>query len=289
MTATCDCRKGMTTTNPLTGSGGAENPRVAQSSKGIVVRRIVGILSALAVAAAGLALAAPARAADLTATCTGGNTSTSVTAAGTTYSIEVGASCGSAQWTTTFGSGVTATKNSSSFSSGAPTSVSPGDVLTFTGTGVSALVNVVVETALFSNSKTVNITFNSGGGGGGGGGGSSSSSTSTPAPALETLTLAASTGDTTCTGGNPTGYTGSWLQMPAADACSQSGPNANPNAKLLGWATDPIFPVAVAQEIVDLRYGPIDDYFYGMRMIFIPAGGWTYISSSNTLYPIWAS
>lgn len=124
---------------------------------------------------------------------------------------------------------------------------------------------------------------------GSGGGSSSSSSTSTPAPALETLTLAVSTGDTTCTGGSPTGYSGAWLQLPAADACSQSGPNANPNAKLLGWATDPIFPVAVAQQIVDLKYGPIDDYFYGMRMIFIPAGGWTFVSGSNNLYPIWSS
>lgn len=109
------------------------------------------------------------------------------------------------------------------------------------------------------------------------------------APTLETLALQVSANGTTCTGGSPTGYTGSWLQLPAADACSQSGPNANPNAKLLGWATDPIFPVAVAKEIVDLKYGPIDDYFYGMRMIFIPAGGWTYISSSNNLYPIWSS
>ena len=122
---------------------------------------------------------------------------------------------------------------------------------------------------------------------GGGGGGSSSSAAS--APVLETLTLAVSTGSTTCTSGSPTGYTGSWLQLPAANACSQSGPNANPNAKLLGWATDPIFPVSVAQEIVDLKYGPIDGNFHGMRMIFIPAGGWTFVSGSNTLYPIWSS
>lgn len=124
---------------------------------------------------------------------------------------------------------------------------------------------------------------------GSGGGGGSSSSTSAPAPVLETLTLAVSTGSTTCTGGSPTGYTGSWLQLPAADACSQSGPNANPNAKLLGWATSPAFPVSVAQQIVDLRYGPMDNTFDGVRMIFIPAGGWTYISSSNNLYPIWSS
>lgn len=156
---------------------------------------------------------------------------------------------------------------------------------TYTVTGSSGGSLVLTGTNSFCNGVSGTFTF------------SGTTPAPTPAPSdtashspvLETLTLAVSTGDTTCTGGSPTGYTGSWLQMPAADACSQSGPNANPNAKLLGWATDPIFPVAVAQQIVDLKYGPIDDYFYGMRMIFIPAGGWTYVSGSNTLYPIWAS
>lgn len=117
----------------------------------------------------------------------------------------------------------------------------------------------------------------------------SSSSTSASAPALETLTLAVSTGTTTCTGGSPTGYSGAWLQLPAADACSQTGPNANPNAKLLGWATSPLFPVVVAQATVDAKSWAIDNYFYGMRMIFIPAGGWTFVSGSNNLYPIWSN
>lgn len=166
-----------------------------------------------------------------------------------------------------------------------------------------------VPTQVPNNGGTINVslsagnfglyTLNSGGSlvssyyvqvsGGGGGTPSGGESSLAPAPVLETLTLQVSTSDTTCTGGSPTGYTGSWLQLPAADACSQSGPDANPNARLLGWATDPIFPVSVAKEIVDLKYGPIDGYFYGMRMIFIPAGGWTYVSSSNNLYPIWSS
>lgn len=122
-----------------------------------------------------------------------------------------------------------------------------------------------------------------------GGGGGDSSSTNESAPVLETLTLQVSTGNTTCTGGSPTGYSGSWLQLPAADACSQAGPDANPNAKLLGWATSPQFPVSVAQQIVDLKYGPIDAVIDGTRMIFIPAGGWTFVSGSNNLFPIWSS
>jgi hypothetical protein len=160
--------------------------------------------------------------------------------------------------------------------------------ITLTNTTSNFAVIGLGQDADFGIQRTQWIVNYTGTGGGGGGGGTNSAS-SASAPVLETLTISATTNDTTCTGGSPTGYTGSWLQLPAADQCSQSGPNANPNAKLLGWATDPIFPVSVAQEIVNLKYGPIDGMFYGMRMIFIPAGGWTYISSSNTLYPIWAS
>lgn len=147
----------------------------------------------------------------------------------------------------------------------------------------SASVQMTTAAGSPCGNESITLSFNSGGGGGG------SSSSAASAPVLETLTLEVSTGNTSCSGGSPTGYTGSWLQLPAADACSRSGPNANPKAMLLGWATDPIFPVSVAQQIVDLKYGPIDGDFYGKRMIFIPAGGWTYVSSSNTLYPIWSS
>lgn len=184
---------------------------------------------------------------------------------------------------------VTVYINTGSISPGSWTALAGGATSTFTITNNGATFQAYATNTF--GGGTVATTGVSGvyqGGGSTPGGGSSSSSTSNTST-LETLTLQVSTGDTTCIGGSPTGYTGSWLQLPAADACSQTGPNANPNARLLGWATDPIFPVSVAQQIVDLKYGPIDDNFYGMRMIFIPAGGWTFVSGSNNLYPIWSN
>jgi len=126
-------------------------------------------------------------------------------------------------------------------------------------------------------------------GGSSGGGGGTSSSSSTVTPVLETLSLSVSTNGTTCTGGNPTGFTGSWLTLPSASECSQSGPNAKPGARLLGWATSASFPVAQAQAQIDKRWGVIDEVIGGTRMIFIPAGMPTFISSSNNLFPIWSA
>ena len=131
------------------------------------------------------------------------------------------------------------------------------------------------------------LTITAGGsGGGGGGGGSSSPSASAP---LETLSLAVSASGATCTGGNPTGFSGSWLTLPSADKCTQTGPNAKPGAKLLGWATNASFPVAQAQAQVDKKWGVIDGVINGVRMIFIPAGTATFVSGSNNLFPIWSA
>lgn len=232
-----------------------------------------------------MAVATPAQAADQTINCGSGVSYPNYTASGSSYTLEVGSGCTNLRWSQTSGTTMVVV-GSTNVAAGTSVSVSTGNIVTITNSGGNSEVSVGIGNAPvpFSSGAYVGVSFS-----GGGGGGDSSSSASAPTPVLETLTLEVSTGSTTCTGGSPTGYTGSWLQLPAADACSQSGPNANPNAKLLGWATDPIFPVAVAKEIVDLKYGPIDDYFYGMRMIFIPAGGWTYTSSSNNLYPIWSS
>ena len=124
-----------------------------------------------------------------------------------------------------------------------------------------------------------------------GGGGASSSSAPASAPTVETLQVGVSGSDTTCTGGNPTGFSGSWLQLPAAGDCQQTGPKAIPNAKLLGWATDPNFPVAIAQRQVNNGWGAYETFNAegAMTGVFIPAGGSTFISGSNTLYPIWSS
>ncbi len=122
--------------------------------------------------------------------------------------------------------------------------------------------------------------------GGSGGGGSSSSSASAP---VETLSLSVAASGATCTGGNPTGFSGSWLTLPSADTCTQTGPNAKPGAKLLGWATSSSFPIARAQAQIDKKWGVIDEEINGVRMIFIPAGMATFVSGSNNLFPIWSA
>ncbi|CAB4691635.1 unannotated protein [freshwater metagenome] len=138
-----------------------------------------------------------------------------------------------------------------------------------------------------SGSVTINITVGSGGG-------SSSSDSSTPSvetstPSVETLSLSLAASGATCTGGNPTGYAGTWLTLPSADQCTQSGPTAKSGAKLLGWATSSSFPVARAQAQVDKKWGVIDEVIDGERMIFIPGGMATFVSGSNNLFPIWSA
>jgi hypothetical protein len=101
--------------------------------------------------------------------------------------------------------------------------------------------------------------------------------------------LAVAASGATCTGGNPTGYAGSWLTLPGSDQCSQSGPTAKPGAKLLGWSTSANFPVARAQAQIDKKWGVIDEEIDGVRMIFIPGGMAVFVSGSNNLYPIWSA
>lgn len=110
----------------------------------------------------------------------------------------------------------------------------------------------------------------------------------TMTPVLDTLSLAVAASGASCTGGNPTGYSGSWLTLPSADQCSQSGPTAKPGAKLLGWSTSANFPIARAQAQVDKKWGVIDEEINGVRMIFIPGGMATFVSGSNNLFPVWS-
>jgi hypothetical protein len=105
---------------------------------------------------------------------------------------------------------------------------------------------------------------------------------------VETLSLSVAASGATCTGGNPTGYSGSWLTLPSADQCTQSGPTVKPGAKLLGWATSSSFPIARAQAQIDKKWGVIDEEINGVRMIFIPAGMATFVSGSNNLFPVWS-
>ena len=173
-----------------------------------------------------------------------------------------------------------------------------GRIRTFTvsvGAGATSGSIVVSSTGGVCPSLTATIAVTvSGGSGGGGGGGSSSSDSSTPSvetstPSVETLSLSLAASGATCTGGNPTGYAGTWLTLPSADQCTQSGPTAKSGAKLLGWATSSSFPVARAQAQVDKKWGVIDEVIDGERMIFIPGGMATFVSGSNNLFPIWSA
>lgn len=161
-----------------------------------------------------------------------------------------------------------------------PTTLSAGATLTIT------MVSTGSATISLYNNRLYNYHFFVATGGGGGGGPAPSSSQTT-AP-TETLTLAVAASGATCTGGNPSGISGSWLTLPSADQCTQSGPTAKADAKLLGWSTSANFPIALAQSQVDKHWGVIDETIDGVRMIFIPAGMAVFVSGSNNLFPVWS-
>ncbi len=156
------------------------------------------------------------------------------------------------------------------------------------GAGATTGSIVVSSTGGFCSGQSATIAVTVSGGSGGGGGGDSSSSASST-PAVETLSLAVEASGATCTGGNPSGTSGSWLTLPGADQCSQSGPTAKAGSKLLGWATSANFPIARAQAQIDKKWGVIDEVIDGQRMIFIPGGMATFVSGSNNLFPIWSA
>ena len=107
----------------------------------------------------------------------------------------------------------------------------------------------------------------------------------------ETLSLGSSNSGSgaTCAGGNPNGFTGSWLVLPSADQCTPTSSSVKADAKLLGWSTSASFPVARAQAQIDKKWGAIDEEIDGVRMIFIPAGMSTFITGANTLFPVWSA
>lgn len=109
-----------------------------------------------------------------------------------------------------------------------------------------------------------------------------------PAAVTSTLTLDFAASNATCTGTTPSGIQGSWLTLPSADQCTQSGPAVKPSTKLLGWSTSANFPRARAQSQIDKGWGVVDEEINGIRMIFIPAGGATFISGDNSLHSIWS-
>lgn len=114
------------------------------------------------------------------------------------------------------------------------------------------------------------------GGNSSGGRGNSSSTVSIPR-----FTLSSSASDRGTCWPTVSGVGGSWVQV-TASGCTP--PTGRAGATLLGWATSPAFPVARATDGV-----AVDDEIAGVRMIFIPVDGYTFLSGDNTLYPIWSS
>jgi hypothetical protein len=143
-----------------------------------------------------------------------------------------------------------------------------------------------------TRSTDTNGTFNNGNyypsitiyGTSGSGGSSGSSSTSSP-PVTDTFVMGTSDSGIKCTGANPTVTRGTWFTLPTADTCHPGG-DTPAGSVLLGWSTSATFPVARAQ--YQINKGVIDEEIGGGRMIYIPAGMATFVSGSNTLYPVWA-
>ncbi len=120
---------------------------------------------------------------------------------------------------------------------------------------------------------------------GSGGGGSASAPAATPQTFELSLTP---TDGTTCTSSSESGAAGTWINMPAANDCTP--PASKPNAKLLGWATSPNFPVAIAKRQVDNGWGAYETFNINGQLtgVFIPAGGSTLVSATGTLHTIWS-
>ena len=113
-------------------------------------------------------------------------------------------------------------------------------------------------------------------------GGTSGGSSSDSAEATRTLQLRDVDGK--CQGATAiSGSNSTWVQLPSADRC------ADPGRVLLGWSPSPQFPSSVAQAQIDKGWGAIDGEIDGTRMIFIPAGGFTFLTGDNTLYPVWSA
>ena len=120
-----------------------------------------------------------------------------------------------------------------------------------------------------------------------GNGGTSVGQSGSSAPMLD-LTLNPTETDATCSVAEVSGPRGSWVTLEAASDCTP--PPSTPDATLLGWATDPDFPVDIAQRQVDNGWGAYETYNDDGQLtgVFIPAGGAASLTNSNTLHAIWS-
>lgn len=119
-------------------------------------------------------------------------------------------------------------------------------------------------------------------------GGSSSGAATATKPMPQTLTLALSTSDDTqCSPTSMRASEGTWVTLPAADACA--APAGRSGITLLGWATSPDFSVDIAQRQVTNGWGTYEtfDAAGNLSGVFIPAGRSSMVTQSTTLFAIW--
>jgi len=107
---------------------------------------------------------------------------------------------------------------------------------------------------------------------------------SSVAPTVE-LSWAVS-GGALCRSRDTPAQMGTWIRVPASDDCTP--PTSAPEASLLGWATDPDFPVDIAQRQVDNGWGAYETFNDDGQLtgVFIPAGGSTLVTNDTNLHPI---
>lgn len=103
-------------------------------------------------------------------------------------------------------------------------------------------------------------------------------------PARQTISLQTVEG-VSCSSSSLSGTQGTWATLPAADQCRVT---LDPEARVLGWATTPNFPVEIAQRQVDNGWGAYELFSSNGRLsaVFIPAGKETLLSGANNFYPI---
>jgi hypothetical protein len=91
-----------------------------------------------------------------------------------------------------------------------------------------------------------------------------------------------------CSSSSQSGSGGTWVTLPGANDCTPS--SAKNGARLLGWATTPDFPVAIAKRQVDNGWGAYETFNSDGQLsgVFIPAGGATFLSAAERLYTIWS-
>jgi hypothetical protein len=96
------------------------------------------------------------------------------------------------------------------------------------------------------------------------------------------------TDGTRCANTSQSGVSGGWVTLPGPKDCTP--PSNRAGATLLGWATSPNFPVALARRQVDSGWGPYETFTSSGQLtgVFIPAGWSTLLTSSGPLYPIWS-